>query len=204
MDPAAVMVADMALQAAQTGRGGDKSPPRILDACAAPGGKTFRLHSQGARVVAVDRSSERLALLQQNAARLGHDVEVQAHDWLDSPHGTLGEFDVVLVDAPCSGLGTVRRHPEIKWRLLPSDPAAMGLRQRPILAAASHHVKSGGALIYAVCSTEPEEGEAIASSLEGWEITQRWNSVPPMGDEDGFQAFELRRQGSTDFATRPT
>ena len=191
MDPAAVAVSDMALEAAgpSTGR-----PPRILDACAAPGGKTFRLAARGAAVVAVDLAEHRLADLRASAARLGLNPTVRQHDWLTGPLPVEdGSFDVVLVDAPCTGLGTVRRHPEIRWRRLQSDPGAMALRQRPILAAAAVSVAPGGALVYAVCSPMEEEGEAVAGSLPGWTIQSRWSSVPPQGDEDAFQAFVLRR-----------
>jgi 16S rRNA (cytosine967-C5)-methyltransferase len=187
MDPAAAAVADLALAQAR-GPGA-----RVLDACAAPGGKSLRMASRGARVTAVDQSAERLARVGEGSARTGLPVVTHQHDWLDGPHPELGTFDVVLVDAPCTGLGTVRRHPEIKWRRLPSDPAAMALRQLPILEAAATHVAPGGALVYAVCSPMEEEGLPVAAGLTGWRVRDRLATFPPAGDEDAFQAFVLER-----------
>ena len=106
----------------------------------------------------------------------------------------LGAFSAVLVDAPCTGLGTIRRHPEIRWRCLKSDPAAMGIRQLSILRAASVHVEAGGALIYAVCSPVSEEGPDVVAQLDGWKVVDSWASAPPAGDEDAHQAFVLRRE----------
>jgi 16S rRNA (cytosine967-C5)-methyltransferase len=184
MDPAAAAVADLC-------------QPRpgltILDACAAPGGKTFRLAAAGADVTSVDLKPGRLEKLRQGAARLTLPVTARRHDWLKGPMGD-ELFDVVLVDAPCTGLGVVRRHPEIRWRRLKSDPAAMAFRQRRILKACAEHVRPGGRLVYAVCSPMEEEGEGVAASLEGWAIQQRWSTRPPAGDEDAFQAFVLERE----------
>ncbi|MFT5682089.1 MAG: 16S rRNA (cytosine967-C5)-methyltransferase [Myxococcota bacterium] len=181
MDPAAAAVADLC-----TG-------PRILDACAAPGGKSFRLIAGGADVLSVDLMAERLVRLQEGADRLKLPVKTRQHDWLTGPIGDLGTFDTVLVDAPCTGLGVIRRHPEIRWRRLKSDPAAMAFRQRRILKAAAEHVAPDGQLIYAVCSPMSAEGEAVAGSLAGFTITGGWASRPPAGDEDAFQAFVLTR-----------
>ncbi len=187
MDPAAAAVADLA----EVGPG-----MRVLDACAAPGGKSMRLAAAGAQVLAVDQYADRLALVSEAAARTGLPVTVRPHDWLKGPMPGEERFDLVLVDAPCSGLGTLRRHPEIRWRRQPSDPAAMALRQAPLLAAAAAHVADGGRLLYAVCSPMPEEGADVARSLPGWEVTRTWSSVPPQDDEDAFQAFLLTRQNS--------
>lgn len=184
MDPAAAAVADLC--AVEPGT-------RVLDACAAPGGKSFRLAAAGAKVTAVDVQEERLALLRDSASRLKLSLDVAAHDWLTGPMPGGARYPVVLVDAPCTGLGVVRRHPEIRWRRLPSDPAAMAFRQRRILQAAAQHVDEGGRLVYAVCSPTAEEGEGVATSLAGWSVTTSWNSAPPQGDEDAFQAFVLER-----------
>lgn len=182
MDPAAASVAQLARGAT------------VLDACAAPGGKTAFLASRGAKVTAVDASEPRLARLRDNLARLRLAAEVRTHDWTTGPLDGLGAFDVVLVDAPCTSLGTVRRHPEIRWRVLESDPLAMAVLQERILRAAATHVRPGGALVYAVCSPLEEEGEGVARRLEGWSITERFATVPPTGDEDAHQAFVLRQQ----------
>ena len=185
MDPAAALVADLVKGQVDPGQ-------TVLDACAAPGGKTFRMLGAGIQVTAVDASVKRMALMHENCERLNLQVDSRIHDWLEGPMQNAEMFDAVLVDAPCTGLGTVRRHPEIIWRREAGDPAAMGVVQRQILQNAAQHVKRGGALIYAVCSTEPEEGWNVASSLDDWEVVKEWRSVPPSGDEDGFQAFILR------------
>ena len=187
MDAAAAAVADLCLPPT-----GDGAQLRVLDACAAPGGKTMRLAAQGARVTAVDLEPHRLDRVRENLARTGLEAEqVLSWDWLDGAHPDLETFDVVLVDAPCSALGIVRRHPEITWRRQPTDPLAMSLRQREILAAAARHVAPGGRLIYAVCSPMPEEGEQVVADLDGWQVASTWSSTPPAGDEDAFQAFVL-------------
>jgi 16S rRNA (cytosine967-C5)-methyltransferase len=182
MDPSAAAAADLC-----TGN-------RILDACAAPGGKSFRLANRGASVLSVDLEPRRLARLAEGAARLSLTIETRQHDWLTGSLDGVGTFDTVLVDAPCTGLGVIRRHPEIRWRRLATDPAAMALRQRRILRSAAEHVAEDGCLVYAVCSPTAEEGEGVAGDLDGFEIIKRWASRPPAGDEDAFQAFVLRRR----------
>ena len=186
MDPAAAAVADLVAEVTEGAR-------TVLDACAAPGGKSFRMLAKGLSVTAVDGSVERLARMRENLDRLKLSLDLRQHDWLSGPLPETSTYDAVLVDAPCSALGVVRRHPEILWRRQAGDPAAMSIGQRIILKHASKHVKAGGALIYAVCSTEPEEGSAVVNSLDGWTVTKTWSSIPPEGDEDGFQAFVLRR-----------
>jgi len=187
MDPAAAHVADILSRA--MGASGT-----ILDACAAPGGKSFRLAQHGHAVTALDRDQKRLERMAENLERLHLSIDMVRHDWMGGSMKGLGLFDGVLVDAPCSALGTVRRHPEILWRRRPGDVPAMAVAQRTILAHASEHVRPGGVLVYAVCSTEPEEGIKVAESLEGWKVSQKWDSVPPRGDEDAFQAFLLERE----------
>jgi len=187
MDPAAMAIADLACR--HTGEGGS-----VLDACAAPGGKTFRISAAGFRVVAVDQDARRLSVLREGAARLGMEISAHAHLWGADAALDIGLFDTVVVDAPCTGLGTVRRHPEIRWRRLPSDPAAMAIRQISILESASQHVGPGGVLIYAVCSPEPEEGPEVVAQMSGWRVIDRWASAPPTGDEDAHQAFVLVRE----------
>ncbi len=189
MDPAAAKVADLGWEAL----GRPTEGWTALDACAAPGGKSFRLRRRGATVTGVDLEPRRLERVREGASRLKMTIATQFHDWLRGPLPGGSTYDLVLVDAPCTGLGTLRRHPEIRWRRVPSDPAAMALRQRPILAAASAHVAPGGVLVYAVCSPEPEEGEGVVQGLAGWQVERRWSSAPPAGDEDAFQAFVLRR-----------
>ena len=189
MDPAAAYVADMVHRAV----GG---PGTVLDTCAAPGGKTFRLAAHGMRVTATDRDENRLERMAENCHRLRIDVPRLVHDWAVGPHPDLGQFDAVLVDAPCTALGTVRRHPEILWRRQLGDVHAQSVIQRKVLRHASEHVKPGGSLLYSVCSPEPEEGPNVVDSLDGWRVCGEWKSVPPWRDEDAFQAFVLQRDSS--------
>jgi 16S rRNA (cytosine967-C5)-methyltransferase len=171
----------------------------VLDACAAPGGKAFRLASRGATVLGVDLDEARLARVAEGARRLGLAVDLRVHDWEAGPPPDLvAAFDVVVVDAPCSGLGTLRRHPEIRWRRQPEDLTRNAVRQGAILAAAASCLAPGGTLVYAVCSPEPEEGEAVVDAFladrADLELDTRWTSVPPAGDEDAFQAARLVRR----------
>ena len=182
MDPSAAAVADLCVG------------PTVLDACAAPGGKSFRLASAGHTVAAVDLEPHRLQRLTDSAQRLGIAISTRSHDWLTGPCEALGQFDTVLVDAPCTGLGVVRRHPEIRWRRLATDPAAMAMRQRRIVTAAASHVREGGRLVYAVCSPMPEEGMGVVERLSGWRLDAALQLCPPAGDEDAFQAFVLTRE----------
>ena len=137
---------------------------RIADLCAAPGGKTAQLAAGGALVTAVDRSDVRLARLRENLTRLRLSAKVVAADILSWP----GEvFDGVILDAPCSATGTIRRHPDVAWAKTPADVIAVADLQRRLLARAAEWVKPGGLLVYCTCSLEPEEGEAqIAAFLE--------------------------------------
>jgi 16S rRNA (cytosine967-C5)-methyltransferase len=138
---------------------------RVLDAAAAPGGKTLRLAARGASVTSVDLDPRRLELLRTSLLRTKLRADVLAHDWLQGPAPELGTFDAVLLDAPCTGLGTLRRHPEIKWARGPMDPDASADRQLAIARAVLAHVRPGGCLVYVVCSTEPEEGEDVVRAL---------------------------------------
>lgn len=188
MDPAAAAAAD--LLEVQTGE-------RVLDACAAPGGKTLRLASQGADVVAADRRLSRLERVQESLDRTGLKATLEKVDWnKDQPQ--LGSFDAVLVDAPCTGLGTTRRHPEIRWSRQASDPLAQSLLQGVILANASLRVKPGGRLVYAVCSPEPEEGRDVVqeflSRRPEWRLDAELETAPPQSHEDAFYAARLVHQ----------
>ena len=132
----------------------------VADLCAAPGGKGVVLAGEGARVLASDVSPQRLGRVAQTRARLGltRALELLAAD-ARRPPVRKGSFDAVLLDVPCTGTGTLRRHPDGKWRLRPEDLAALVALQREILDAAAEVVKPGGVLVYATCSLEPEENE---------------------------------------------
>jgi len=165
----------------------------VLDVCAAPGNKTAQALAAGAQVVACDRSPKRLAdvpagagpfwnagagpILNAGCARVAADATL--------PLPFSRRFDRVLVDAPCSGTGTLGRNPEIKWRLAESDLAAFQDRQRKILANAIGCVAEGGKLVYATCSLEPEENENV---VEGWRVESTMLRLPGREAGDGFFA----------------
>jgi 16S rRNA (cytosine967-C5)-methyltransferase len=130
----------------------------VLDLCAAPGGKTLQLAAAGARVTALDRSAGRLRRVATGLKRTGLAAELVAADVLAWSDGR--RFDAVLLDSPCSGTGTFRRHPDVLWNVRPGDIAALAGVQSQLLAAAASRVRIGGRLIYSVCSLEAEEGEA--------------------------------------------
>ena len=137
---------------------------RVADLCAAPGGKTAQLAATGATVTAVDRSAPRLERLRQNLARLGLAAEIRVGDATQMPDA--GAFDAVLLDAPCSATGTIRRHPDVAWTKADGDIARLAGLQRRLLDRAATLVTPGGRLVYCTCSLEPEEGEAqIAAFL---------------------------------------
>ncbi len=136
----------------------------VADLCAAPGGKTAQLASAGARVTALDISPARLERLKENLARLRLTAELVEADLLRWTPPT--PFDAVLLDAPCSGTGTIRRHPDIARNKTADDVARMAALQRALLDAAAKAVRPGGRLVYAVCSLQPEEGpEAVDAFL---------------------------------------
>jgi 16S rRNA (cytosine967-C5)-methyltransferase len=145
---------------------GDVSGKNIVDLCAAPGGKTAQLVQGGARVTAVDRSPARMARLRDNLARLSLEAELVVADgaeWLGQDHGE--GFDGILIDAPCTSTGTIRRHPDIGWLRQESDIAPLVATQKRLLQRAVGALKPGGMLVYCTCSLEPEEGEQVISEL---------------------------------------
>lgn len=141
---------------------GDVAGKHVADLCAAPGGKTLQLAHAGARVVAVDRSESRIARVRDNLHRLQMDAETvvaDATEWQDGP------FDAVLVDAPCSATGTIRRHPDIPWLKQPADITALADLQRRLLDHAVALTKPGGTIVFCTCSLEPEEGEGAIEAF---------------------------------------
>ena len=135
---------------------------RVADLCAAPGGKAAQLAAAGAAVTAVDRSMARLNRLGENLARLSLQAELvcaDAAEWQAEP------FDAVLLDAPCSSTGTIRRHPDVPWLKQPSDIVRLAALQRRLIDRAAALTRPGGTLIYCTCSLEPEEGEDIVTEL---------------------------------------
>jgi 16S rRNA (cytosine967-C5)-methyltransferase len=146
-------------------RGGE----RVLDVCAAPGSKTTQIAAQlpGAFVVAGDLYGHRLRVVRESAARQGlENILTVAYDAEESPLPFApGAFRRVLVDAPCTGTGTLRHNPEIRWRITPADVVELAARQRRILDRAAHAVGRGGRLVYSTCSVEPEENEAVVAAF---------------------------------------
>jgi 16S rRNA (cytosine967-C5)-methyltransferase len=162
---------------------------RVLDLCAAPGGKTVAIcGDMGDRglVAACDVRGRRIALLQdtlrQAGCREARPVYVAADGALPFASG----FDRVLVDAPCSGLGTVRRDPDIKWRRQEDDLAALAGRQLTLLQRAAAVVRPGGRLVYATCSSEPEENEMVVERF--------------LAGHPAFRLLDLRRDGRAELA----
>lgn len=144
---------------------GDVRGRHAIDLCAAPGGKTAQLAAAGARVTAVEQSQPRLARLRENLARLKLAADLVAADaerWRPA-----APADAVLLDAPCSATGTIRRHPDLPWRKAAKDIPALAAAQLRLLAAAAAMVKPGGRLVYAVCSLQPEEGPGVVARFLG-------------------------------------
>lgn len=142
---------------------GDLTGKRVFDLCAAPGGKTAQLLSQGAKVVAIDRSAKRLERVSENLARLQLEAEILAADAAVWEPEALA--DAVLLDAPCSATGAIRRHPDILRVKTPDDIGKLAKAQGRLLAHAVDLVKPGGTLIYCTCSIQPEEGEVQLTRL---------------------------------------
>jgi 16S rRNA (cytosine967-C5)-methyltransferase len=183
-DEAAQLVS---LFAAGSLRGADA---RVLDACAAPGGKTFHLSEllgPGGEVVAVEIHPRKADVLRREAERRGVGVGARvrvicADASRPIPGLAPGSFDAVLVDAPCSGLGTLRRHPELKLRRTPEDVARMAELQRGVLRTCAAYPRSGGTLTYSVCSLTRAEGPEIAATAGENGLTRSPAPPPFPGD----------------------
>ena len=149
---------------------GDIRGRRVADLCAAPGGKTAQLILAGAKVTAVDRAPARLQRLRENLARLALEAEIVCADideWTAEP------FDAVLLDAPCSSTGTIRRHPDVAWLKEADDIVNLSRLQRRLLDRAVALTSPGGTLIYCTCSLEPEENEDVIADLLAREPAMR-------------------------------
>jgi 16S rRNA (cytosine967-C5)-methyltransferase len=184
---------------------------RLLDACAAPGGKAMLLSDlaqAGTRVVAAEVSPKRLASMARLARRWGSTrLLLLGADALRPPFRE--QFDCVLLDAPCSGLGTLARNPDIRWRLMPQDLDRHAARQRSLLDSVAPLVRPGGALVYATCSLESEETHQVVDAfldrnagfaqdaLPGWARPfargGRVQLDPVRHPGDGFFAVRLKR-----------
>ena len=170
---------------------GDVAGLRIADLCAAPGGKTGQLASAGARVIAIDRSDNRLNMLRENLQRLhlhADTVVTDAADWRPE-----APVDAVLLDAPCSATGTIRRHPDIQRLKGPQDVAKLAGLQARLLRHAVTLLRPGGLLVWCTCSLQPEEGEAQIDGLLG--AGAPVSRVPVAPEEIGGLAEAITRSG---------
>ena len=175
-DEGSQLVAELACASAH------QSTRKIVDACAAPGGKTLILAERfpGAHIVACESSETRCEDLAKRLASLGQRIECRNAD-----AATLGEesaFDLALVDVPCSGTGTLGRNPEIRHRLQPEELARQAERQRAILAATLRALRPGGRLVYSTCSLEPEENEQVVAAVLAANPSARQLSLSPSID----------------------
>ncbi len=172
-----------------------KPGENVLDACAAPGGKTGYLaelmKNQGT-IVACDRDEGRIRTLQDNLERLGVDiVRFARQDWISGEPGAdiaaTAPFDRILVDAPCSNTGVMRRRVDLRWRLNPKDFARMREEQSRILRATIPFLKTGGVLVYSTCSIEPEENEEVVAAItREFQFLKLVGQVSLLPFRDGF------------------
>ncbi|HKN22256.1 MAG TPA: 16S rRNA (cytosine(967)-C(5))-methyltransferase RsmB [Terracidiphilus sp.] len=169
-------------------QGKERNQQKILDACAAPGGKTLILAERNpqAQIVGCESSPRRLAELRKRLAAYGDRLECRLADAAELEEEAV--FDLALVDVPCSGTGTLGRNPEIRHRLHFEDLARLADRQRAILRAALRAVRGGGRLVYSTCSLEPEENEQVVAAVLSENPNVRQISLAP-----GLEALE--RQG---------
>ncbi|MBS0548594.1 MAG: methyltransferase domain-containing protein [Proteobacteria bacterium] len=188
---------------------GDIAGKRVADLCAAPGGKTMQLCAAGANVTAVDISARRMTRLGENLARSGLSAELVTSD---ASKWTTGEkFDAVLLDAPCSGTGTLRRHPDIAWLKSDEDVARLTLAQDRLLLRAVDLLKPGGTLVYATCSLQEDEGPARIDALltrdkrlrhlpvQPAELPDLASAISPLGDIRTLPSMWAERGGLDGF-----
>jgi 16S rRNA (cytosine967-C5)-methyltransferase len=182
---------------------GPKPGEKILDACAAPGGKTTYLAqlmgNQGS-IVACDRELRRLEILQENVKRLKADIITTCvHNWTEERRPreleASGPFDRILVDAPCTNTGVIRRRVDVRWRLQRDEFQRMQRQQLEICRGVSRWLKPGGVLVYSTCSLEPEENEIVAerliSELPAARLVDKKATLPFRDDCDGAFAAKI-------------
>ncbi len=204
-DPSSQLVAHVAKILARDG-------DRFLDLCAAPGGKSALMLRLGrwSFAAAADLRPARVGLMRSTLARAG-ECTVAVADAMQSPFAA-GAWDLVLLDAPCTGTGTFRRHPELKWRLQPASIDELAEKQKRLLAAGLELVAPGGVLLYSTCSVEPEENEGVVLDLPaGYGLENLGSVMPdnvpwiptnaagarilPNPEGDGFTIHAVRRTG---------
>ena len=177
---------------------------RVLDVCAAPGGKATAMAGSGAHVVATDLAPARAGLVHANVKKLGARVDVVCADGTAPPFAP-ATFDKVLLDAPCSGLGALRRRPDARWRITPGDIDELASLQRRLIDASAELVRPGGVLVYSVCTVTAVESvdhpvpagfEVIDDEPAGtWRrFRHGWRVLPHDDDTDGMVLIRYRRQ----------
>ena len=184
---------------------------RILDACAAPGGKACHLAELGAQVTAMDISEARLKKVSDNAARLRLSIATVACNAADIPHGLIEEaFDGILLDAPCSATGVMRRNPDVKVIRTKADIARFAALQLNLITSVWPHLKTGGQLLYATCSLLPDENEDVVGTFLsttsdaqsaplpkdiGVQMTYGQQVIPSADNGDGLYYCLLKKVG---------
>ncbi len=201
----ATMAGDCYIQDPSTALACEALAPRpgetVLDACAAPGGKTTylaELMRNDGTLIACDRDPVRLKRLEENLSRLGVSISTTVqHDWETPRHDdkikSYGPFDRILIDAPCSNTGVMRRRVDVRWRLQPPEFAQIQERQFAILATIAGLLKPDGVLVYSTCSIEPEENEMVAEQIAArmnWNLETKSQLLPFRDHFDG--AFAAR------------
>jgi 16S rRNA (cytosine967-C5)-methyltransferase len=188
---------------------GDIEGKQVADLCAAPGGKTLQLCSAGAQVTAVDISERRMTRLGENLARAGLSADLVTAD--ASKWTPTEKFDAILLDAPCSGTGTLRRHPDIAWLKDEEDVSRLTLTQDRLLVHALDLLKPGGTLVYAVCSLQDDEGPARIEGLlarqkrvqrvavQSAELPGLAEAITPAGDARTLPSMWAERGGLDGF-----
>jgi 16S rRNA (cytosine967-C5)-methyltransferase len=196
---------------------------RVLDLCAAPGGKTLQLAAMGADVTALDHSARRLQRLRANLARTGLSARIVTADALDwAPED--GPFDAILLDAPCTATGTIRRHPDLPFVKAAADVKVLSALQGALIDRAAALLRPGGRLVYCTCSLLPDEGERVVEAAlarhpelapdpaardvpgvpdswhEGAGLRLRPDYWLERGGIDGFYIAALRRSAATEAA----
>lgn len=184
---------------------GAQAGERVLDVCAAPGGKATALSRTGAFVVAAELQPQRARLIASNAARVGVNVSVVVADGTRPAFGERS-FDRVLIDAPCSGLGSLRRRADARWNIQPADISGLARTQQALLDSCAALVRPGGTLVYSVCTLTAEESiahpmpddfEAIGAPTEPWvPYGDGARLLPQTADTDGMVIRRWRRRDS--------
>jgi 16S rRNA (cytosine967-C5)-methyltransferase len=165
---------------------------RVADLCAAPGGKALAIASEGVEVIACDLSPARSRLIRQASIRLGASVSTCVSD---AEHVPFGEVDGVLLDVPCTGTGTMRRHPDTRWKLTPAAIGSLVDVQKRLLEAAAQSVRVGGTLVYATCSLENEENEGQVERFLTRHPEFTLKSPPPRVTEPMLSVQRDMREG---------